>query len=173
MEKLVEAGSFPNVELGGAVAYTPKPDQLALDLSVENTGVGPARIQSIELWDNGKPLRSVEEIGAAIKSAGDGVHGNAELEGATVIGSLLGAGKSKTFVRFKFTGIKTWFPVLSKTLFGFESRVCYCSVFDECHVSDSRVSKGRPVSVGECPIPSVPFDDNISSLAHLQAAMRR
>jgi hypothetical protein len=141
MEKLVEVNSFPNVELGGSVAYTDKPDQLALDLSADNTGVGPARIESIEIWENGKPIRSASDILAGIKTAAGGDHLHADLEGGTIIESLLGAGKTKSFIRFKVTGEQQWFPVLTKVLFGLESRVCYCSVFDECH-SDHVPARG-------------------------------
>lgn len=164
MERLVEANSYPNVELGGAVSFTDKPDELALGVEVENSGVGPARVETIELWENGKPLRSAADIGAAIKAI-DGAHYVANIEGGTVLESLIGAGKKRTFIRFKLQGVQKWFPTLSKVLFGLESRVCYCSVFDECHVSDSRVEKGHPKSVKQCPTPDAPYNDNFSDLA--------
>lgn len=169
MEKLVEANSFPNAELGGSIDYTNKPDELSLGVSVQNTGVGPARIESIELWENGKPIRSATDIAEAIKSASGGLHGKGNVEGDSVIEALIGAGKANNFIRFKFSGIKAWYPPLTKVLFGLESRVCYCSVFDECHISDSRVSKGRPVSVKRCPKPAFPYDDNLSRLAMSQS----
>lgn len=168
MERLVESNSYPNVELGGAVSFTDKPDELALGVEVENTGVGPARVETIELWENGKPLRSASDIGAAIKAV-DGAHYVANIEGGNVLESLIGAGKKRTFIRFKLAGVQKWFPTLSKVLFGLESRVCYCSVFDECHVSDTRVEKGRPKSVKQCPTPPVPYDDNFSDLAFKSA----
>ena len=164
MERLVEANSFPNVELGGAVSLTDKPDELALGLDVENSGVGPARIETIELWESGKPLRSASDIGAAIKNI-DGAHYTANIEGGTVLESLIGAGKKRSFIRFKFSGIQKWYPTLAKFVFGMESRICYCSVFDECHVSDSRVEKGHPKPVKQCPTPLAPYNDNFSDLA--------
>jgi hypothetical protein len=124
MEKLVEASSFPNVEVGGAVEYTDKPDQLALSLALENTGVGPARIETLELWEKGSPIRSAADLGAAIKAAHGGGTLTAHIEGGSVLGNLLGTGKTKTVVRFKLDGQQEWFPVLSKVVFGLESRVC-------------------------------------------------
>ena len=163
MEKLVEANSFPNIELSGGLAYTSKPDELALGLDLENTGVGPGRIETIELWENGKPIGSASELVDTIKSAEGGNHTKVDLEGGTVLESLLGAGKTKTIIRLKFAGVQHWFPPLSKILFGLESRICYCSVFDECHVSDSREDKGRPKSVQQCPKPPLPYDDNFKT----------
>jgi hypothetical protein len=164
MEKLVEANSFPNVELNGAVAFTDKPDQLVLSLGVENSGVGPARIETIELWENGRPLRSARDIGTEINKI-YGSHFDANIEGGTVLGSLIGPGKNRNFIGYKFDGAQKWYPTLSKTLFGLQSRICYCSVFDECHVTDSRIDRGHPKSVKHCPVPEVPYDDNFSDMA--------
>eukprot|EP01037_Dinobryon_pediforme_P019591 gene19591-20037_t len=145
MERLVEANSFPNVELGGAVGLTDKPDELAIDLDVENSGVGPARIETIELWENAKPLRSASDIGAAIKNI-DGAHYTANIEGATVLESLIGAGKKRTFIRFRFSGIQKWYPTLTKFVFGMEK-------------------KGHPKPVKQCPTPLAPYNDNFADLA--------
>ena len=35
-------------------------------------------------------------------------------------------------------------------------RLCYCSVFDECWLSDLRALNPEPVAT--CPVPAVPFD---------------
>lgn len=36
-------------------------------------------------------------------------------------------------------------------------RVCYCSVFDECPVLDTRKIPIRPVSIKACSVPGIPF----------------
>jgi hypothetical protein len=36
-------------------------------------------------------------------------------------------------------------------------RVCYCSVFDECYVHDSR--RTEPGRIESCPVPAVPYTD--------------
>jgi hypothetical protein len=36
-------------------------------------------------------------------------------------------------------------------------RVCYCSVFDECYVHDSR--RTEPERIQSCPVPAVPYAD--------------
>ncbi len=165
MEKLVQANSYPNVELAGGIEYTDKPGEIVLSTDLTNNGVGPARIESIELWQHGVPAHSASDLANAIKSGAGAPHGHATIEGTTVIGSLIGAGKTKTLIRFKFADGAEWFPVLSKVLFGLESRVCYCSVFDECHLSDSRVNRGVPTAVKQCPVPVAPYSDDLSNLA--------
>jgi hypothetical protein len=165
MEKLVQANSYPNVEIAGGIESTGKPGEIALSTDLTNNGVGPARIESIELWENGVPVHSASEIVDAIKSAASAAHGHTDLEASTVIGSLIGAGKTKTLIRLKFADGADWYPALAKVLFGMESRVCYCSVFDECHVSDSRVRRGIPTAVKECPEPAVPYSDDLKNVA--------
>jgi len=36
-------------------------------------------------------------------------------------------------------------------------RVCYCSVFDECSVLDTRKTPIRPISIKACAVPEIPF----------------
>lgn len=45
---------------------------------------------------------------------------------------------------------------LSESLLRIGFRACYCSVFDECWVSDLRSTKTRPVR--QCDAPSHPFN---------------
>jgi hypothetical protein len=164
MEKLVQSNSFPSVELAGTIGSTDTPGEIALSADLTNNGVGPARIESIEFWENGEPVRSAEDFVKAIKSAAGDVHGKADFSGATVVGSLIGAGKTKKLVQFKFSDQARWYPILAKLGFGLESRVCYCSVFDECYVSDTRANHGRPIAVNRCPAPPAPYDDDFSKL---------
>jgi hypothetical protein len=169
MEKLVEANSFPNVEMDLDVGDGKRPEDLVLRVSADNNGVGPARVETLELWEGATPLVSVRDVLAAIKARGDGRRLDAQLAGSTVIGGLLGAGKSKSVLELRMDR-KTWFTAAATFAAAAQDRVCYCSVFDECFMSDSRLHKGRPYAVKVCPVPAQPYDDDISGVLAEAAA---
>jgi hypothetical protein len=163
MEKLVEANSFPNVELNLDLAEGARPEDFVVRITAENNGVGPARIESLEFWDGGRPLTSVRDVVTAIKSRGDGRKLTSQLAGSTVVGGLLGASKSKAILELRLDR-KTWFGPAAQFSAAAQDRVCYCSVFDECFVADSRVHKGRPSAVRICPTPAHAYQDDISGV---------
>jgi hypothetical protein len=160
MEKLVEANSFPNVEMGLDVGDGSQPDELHLRITADNNGVGPARIETLEFWDGATPLASVRDIAQAIKARGDGRKFDAQLAGSTVIGGLLGAGKSKVVLDLRMDR-KTWFSPAARFAGAAQDRVCYCSV---CFISDSRLRKGRPYAVKVCAPAAHPYDDDLSGV---------
>ena len=169
MEKLVEANSFPNIEVTTTVGQSALPENVVFKITVENTGVGPARVETVELWDAGKPMISPDQIIHAIEVSGDGRPLAAGVSGETVIGSLLGVGKSRNVVALEMQS-PTWDASAARFLTRFRSRVCYCSVFDECYITDSKKDRGRPAYVKKCPVVSSAYEDGMASvLTHVGA----
>ena len=56
-----------------------------------------------------------------------------------------------------FTPDKEPLARLKPLLARIDVRVCYCSVFDECYVHDSR--RTEPGRIESCPVPAVPYTD--------------
>jgi hypothetical protein len=163
MEKLVEANSFPNIEVGASVSDGARPGTMDLKIAFENTGVGPARVETVEFWDGAKPIVSADQILQAIKAGGDGRPLDARLGGDTVVGSLVGLGKTRDLVSLEMDSA-TWEGPTVRFMERFRSRVCYCSVFEECYVTDSNTDRGRPRYVKKCPSVSAQYQDDISGI---------
>ena len=120
-------------------------------------------IESVQFSDGSTPIVSVEQIVNAIKAGGDGRPIDAHVSGDTVIGSLLGLGKTRDLVALNMDGA-TWQGPTVRFMDRFRSRVCYCSVFEECYVTDSNVSRGRPSYVKKCPAAPSQYEDDITGI---------
>lgn len=164
MERLVAANSWPNVQLSANIVRAATPERVRFEIALTNNGVGPARVETLELWNGNTPIADVNQLGKLIKANGDGARFPVQLAGATVVGTVIGARETITAVSIATAEIDQWATPMVKTATALESRVCFCSVFDECRVSDSRAANGRPVLVEKCPVPPVPFKDDIAGM---------
>ena len=114
-------------------------------ISFTNAGVGPARMRAMRLVIDGEPIRDWEH--AVTKLGGrltDHVRRN------FISGRVLSPDE-------KVVTFSTTDPDLARQ---FQAKVanpdnfiafCYCSIFDECWLSDSRQDLQNPEAVEECP----------------------
>ena len=143
MEHLVAANSWPNISFGTSNtndAHT----RDEITLTIRNTGVGPARIDSFEVFYKGKPVTDAVSL---IKACCGKGHVN--LSYSTVVDEVLPARESIdviTLARDK-NPPEIW-DALNNERFALHGRICYCSVFDECWVRDTQAR--RPERVAEC-----------------------
>jgi hypothetical protein len=160
MEKLVAANSYPYLEQWRSMS-TDKPipgtDRFrrAVEYTFANNGVGPARIDWVQLTYKGKPMKDLSELlEACCAGARDGVS-NLNRRG-NVVGALVRPGV--TLPMF------TWeepdkpnpvFDALHGHMDDIAVNYCYCSVFDECYVRHAQ--DRRPKSVERCEAPAVTF----------------
>ena len=142
MEKLVEANSWPNISYNTGNELPGQPQTITL--SVRNTGVGPARIDSFEVFYEDKPVANFAQLLAACCDAK-----SRNFSVSLVRDEVLPARDDIDFATFAAaqTTPAIW-QALNLKRFGVRVRVCYCSVFDECWVKDSRVP--RPARVEQC-----------------------
>lgn len=164
MEKLVAANSWPNVEVSFNVRGGTSSDSARFEIAVTNNGIGPARIETLELWNGKTPIENIDAIGKLVKDKSDSQSLNAVSQSATVIGSIIGARDTIIPVAIESTAVRGWEQSMVATAGNLESRVCFCSVFDECRVADSREKSPKPVVVASCPVPTISFSDDVSSL---------
>lgn len=167
-EKLIAASTWPFVQV---MVNNATPQGVPwLQFNVVNTGVGPAKIESFEVFWKGKPFRSGKELvtsccglktigGETLPSVASGTH----LLTGTVQGFVLRPGESEAFITYPLAHdtIDVW-NALNKAKEQMTYRICYCSVLDECWrnavASDlSKAGQLRPERVKTCPIPTVAY----------------
>lgn len=150
--KMVAAASWPFLQIkSGNSADGVHSNSITLD--VENAGVGPAKIKTFEVFWKGQAFPSSWSLMHACC-----VH-DAQSPVSIMSGppaGVLRAGESLKFLRYDLTpdngpAWKTFDRVRFSEL---TYRACYCSVFDECRLSDLR---GRETAVKACPKPPIPY----------------
>jgi hypothetical protein len=166
MEKLVKANSWPNIQVSVRVDRGGAPGSARLSIAATNNGVGPARIDSLELFSGNKPLHDagaiIEAIKVAGRAAGNGAAVAGHLEGASAVDTVLGAHETTVITRFVVSDGSLWTMPMVKVGSAIETRICYCSVLDECFRDDSRLARHRPEHVESCPLTDTMFNDRIA-----------
>jgi hypothetical protein len=147
MEKLVAANSWPNLGFSsGNLGEDGKSQNIVFTL--RNTGVGPARIDSVELFYNG----TAQKNAAAFLKACCGAKGNGDLAmmmTSAVQDEVLPARDEIGFLEWPRTpATEAIWQRLDVERMKVRLRVCYCSVFEECWIRDT--SRPRPVQTEEC-----------------------
>jgi len=160
MDRLVAANSWPFLTYG-TTNQDPQ-GNARIALKVENAGVGPARIETFEVWWQDQPVASPGDLLARCcmpgphaqldPSAARTLHLNVGL----VAPSVLRAGDAQLFMSLEQTPANAdiW-RRLDAARMQIRMRACYCSVFDECWEADLRQTNAR--DVGSCPAAKVPF----------------
>ena len=157
MERMVEASTWAFV----AVYYSNADPNFASHtrLTVTNKGVGPAKVEDLEVFYKGAPQPGPRALlSAVLKTDGGESHGYLE---SHVQGAVLSAKEELNFVDFN---VKSYSPeqyaTLSQAMSTLEFRACYCSVLDQCAVFDSRKDARHPETVKACPAPETPFEED-------------
>jgi hypothetical protein len=144
--------------------------QLLLHFKVANSGVGPAKVRSFEVFYKGKPYPTSTALMRACCDphfTGAEALKVSELAGwdfvtGRISGSVIRAGEDKSFIRYAFdtNHAAAWHALDLARQRGMSYRICYCSVFDECWINTSgHTQQLDPVRVAKCAIPAVPYDE--------------
>jgi hypothetical protein len=153
MEKMVAASTWPYVMVRFS---TSNPDGSPhVRLEVANKGVGPAKVESLEVFYHDTAQPGGEALLQAILKPSDKRH--LPFLQSDVVNSVMAANDHVDIVDVQaanFTPQET--EALRAAMAELSFRVCYCSVFDECSVLDTR-KQIRPEPVNECTFPETPF----------------
>ncbi len=159
MDRQLAASVWPSVQASYANVA---PDvSLRVAHSLDNRGVGPARLESFRVSYRGRTVRTSGELGRAC-CAPDTTRGAARprialIEGF-VAGRVLAPGEHMDWLlaRFDTTGgpderaaTRRAFETVNRASPHIGVRVCYCSVLDECWVSTEDAGR-RPEPVKSC-----------------------
>ena len=117
-----------------------------IDFSVENAGVGPAKLRWFTLYYKGKAYKNLDSALVACCGAKGPVPWITE----GMQDRVLMARETANFIQMpkRASDASVW-AKLDHERFKFHARGCYCSVLDECWLLDSR--QQDPLSVKDCP----------------------
>ena len=166
MEKLVAASSWPYLQFSADIVDGSKQDasgSVKLRLMVENGGVGPARLETLEVFSNDAPVPNVTALGNLLRAAGKQESLDVGLEGTRAVGQVIGAKSILTVVGITAPRGEAWGRPFTQVASALRARLCYCSVFDECYVVDNRVDRGRATKTRSCPVVPVPYQDDVGT----------
>ena len=160
MDRLVAANSWPFLTFGTDNQAADGTQRITL--RIENAGVGPARIETFEVWWDGQPVASADELLArccmpqprAPLSLADVRSLNLNL--AIVAPAVLRAGDTHNILSLERTEANAdiW-TRLDTARLNLKMRACYCSVFDECWITN--LVETDTTEVAACPAVKVPF----------------
>jgi hypothetical protein len=152
-ERLVQANSLPHLTLETGEEVREKGDQ-HIRFRVTNGGVGPAEIRTAELLLDGRALSGSRQLlreCCGIDSS--------EYYWLPLMGRMLRPGQTAEYLHLN-TRPQTaaGMPKLAAAVNQkrIVTRLCYCSVFDECWVRTS-AEGSRPEPVKECPAPKLAY----------------
>ncbi len=129
------------------VAVTSGFSESGYRVSVENKGVGPAKIRQIKMTLNGVPYSTLDDLIRASVDAED-VFSYELYTSSSPAGGVLSANERANYFAVPWEPrtrklAATWAEQL-------EIELCYCSVYDECWVA--QFNGGDPQQVSRCPI---------------------
>src|SRR3954454_20472566 len=148
-EKLVEANSLPYLQIDGSNGNG------HVTLNATNQGVGPAKIVTAEVLVDGRPVQSLHELIQACCATKGNYSG---ISSSTLEGRMVRSVDNVPYVDF----LKA--PDNEQQVLAFDrarqakritTRLCYCSVFDDCWVAMS--TDPTPDPVDRCVPPARPY----------------
>ena len=149
-ERLVQANSLPYLQM-----YSNSGPE-HFDLIISNAGIGPADVRTAELLVDGKPVATLEDFLMACCNISE----RGAISKSNVVGQMIRPGTDVAYIGVRETDPATREAIVKAyAARRLETRLCYCSVFDECWTRSSRdfANAVRPQPVDSCPMPQVPY----------------
>lgn len=160
MEKLVAANSYPYLELARNMTSTENDPETGMprkrvEYILINNGIGPARVEWVQLTYKGKPMADIDALLAACCAMTQNVDFTMNRRG-NVAGTLVRPGDIiSMFAAEQPRTSNPVFDALHRSMNDIGLSACYCSVFDECYLRNRDGTKPEPVD--QCTPPAVPF----------------
>jgi len=151
--KIQQSESWPYISYGTSNISDEGVEEISFMLG--NDGVGPARMKQLEFIYNGRPMKNPRKFlqlccGDSPQQPTAFMSSNFE--------SVLRPGETTRFIRLVKQSENTavW-DRLNAERWKVAIRACYCSIFDECWVLDSRIADPQPVK--NCPAGWARFEE--------------
>lgn len=142
--RLVQANSWPLLQYTTGNSNDKGEDEITL--KVENAGVGPAKLISLEIFQRERRIRTPRDLVDALGETG--VRPN--MSTGSTVPLVMRAGTDTLVLGLRREGNEALWDKLNTERFRLRFRACYCSVFDECWVSD--LSSVSPQTVDHCAV---------------------
>ncbi len=150
MQSQARASVWPYLSIG--YTYSNNIDADAFIWTIDNNGVGPARVQSVTLSLDGKPMRNWAEVLAVL---GTSKHLNTAI--TSFAGSVIPPNTNRETTVSAIRVNDQEFGMLFKNAIDrFRMDICYCSVYDECWIAHWQRWRVDPVD--RCPVDGVQFE---------------
>jgi len=139
--RLVQANSWPLLQF--ATGNATEAGQPEITLKIENAGVGPAKLISLEMFHGEQRIRTPRDLMKLLLDPSGTIRPQFNL--SVNPPTVLRAGDSTLILGMKREGQEALWDKLNTVRFELSFRACYCSVFDECWVSDLTTLAPKPV----------------------------
>jgi hypothetical protein len=137
--RLVQANSWPLLQYTTGNANNE--GQPEISMKIENAGVGPAKVISLEVFHEDQPIRRPVDLIRAL----DPTEPKPLLSLGVNLPMVLRPGTDTLIMGMKREGVEALWDKLNRERFRLRFRACYCSVFDECWESDLMTVSPQPV----------------------------
>lgn len=137
------AAVWPFVQL--SIEDSDSGDAAEFTLSFSNAGVGPAKMRTMQLMIDGEPMRDWEH---AVSHLGGQLDNN--LNRNFITSRVLSPDEKVDSIHTNDAALARKFQTAMSNP-GNHISFCYCSIFDECWLADSRKDLQDPELVDECP----------------------
>jgi hypothetical protein len=140
MQQQARAGVWPYLSIGYALVADG--DKRGYTWRIDNDGVGPARIESVTLTLDGKPLEHWKDVFRAL-------YGDVPVQAtySQIYGKVLPPSTNRETT---IEAVHIPDPAQAKTFFEAQSRIemsiCYCSVYDDCWIARRQSPAQEPVA---------------------------
>ncbi|HVT33523.1 MAG TPA: hypothetical protein VHE32_12795 [Rhodanobacteraceae bacterium] len=146
MQEQARAGVWPYLSIG--YTYSSNVDKDAFIWTVNNNGVGPAKVESVEVSLDGKPVRDWKETLALLGSTDPSPSIATSSIGGEVIPPNTNRETTVAPIRVNDRAIAKLFKD-AEHRFGMD--ICYCSVYDDCWIAHWQKPAADPVERCENP----------------------
>jgi hypothetical protein len=148
MERLVQSNSWPFIEIGTSDVESDGAPHIRM--FIVNKGVGPARIETLEVTYNGTPMSRPRALLNAMLGRTT-VPPHPRMIVASVAHNVLAAKENISFFDVKPEDLSAEdYAAIDRGLQKVNFLACYCSVFDECWSVNSPKTQ-QPSKVKQCP----------------------
>jgi hypothetical protein len=140
MQTQARASVWPHLEIG--YTYNSNVDENAFLWRVDNNGVGPARIETVTLALDGKPMRHWQAFIEALGFKGPQRTSTTSIAGEVIPPSL----NRETAIEALRVNQRDLAAALRQGSDRFRMEICYCSVYDDCWIAHWQKTKPDPVA---------------------------
>jgi len=152
MQSQARASVWPHLEIG--YTYNSNVDENGFLWRIDNNGVGPARIETIALTFDGKPMRHWRDALEALGFKGELRMSTSSLAGEVIPPSL----NRETAIEALRVNQRDLAAAIKQNAARFGMDICYCSVYDDCWIAHWLKPKPDPVERCEASFDNA-FDD--------------
>lgn len=152
MQGQARASVWPHLEIG--YTYNSNTDENGFIWHIDNNGVGPARIETVTLTLDGKPMKSWHDVLIALGFKGEMRVSTTSLAGEVIPPSL----NRETAIGAVRINQRDAASVFKEAVPRFKMEICYCSVYDDCWVAHWQITKVDPIARCES-ADATPFED--------------